>query len=31
VIYTGSDLVDGVPEVAVYDPRKVRIEKVEEW
>lgn len=31
VIYTGSDLVDEVPEVAVFDPRKVAILKVEEW
>ncbi len=31
VIYTGSDLVDGVPEVAVFVPRKVAIKKVEEW
>jgi len=31
VIFTGDDLVDGVPEVAVYDPRKVAIQRVEEW
>jgi len=29
VIYHGTDLVGGVPEVAVYDPRRVRILRVE--
>lgn len=29
VIFHGSDLVRGVPEVAVFDPRKVKISKVE--
>lgn len=29
VIYHGSDLVAGVPEVAVFDPRKVRIKRIE--
>jgi len=29
VVYHGADLVGGVPEVAVYDPRKVRIIHVE--
>jgi hypothetical protein len=29
VVYHGPDLVGGIPEVAVYDPRKVRILRVE--
>ena len=29
VLYHGADLVGGVPEVAVYDPRKVRVTHVE--
>lgn len=29
VVFHGSDLVDGVPEVAVFDPKLVRIKKVE--
>lgn len=29
VVYYGRDLVEGVPEVAVFDPRKVVINKVE--
>lgn len=29
VVFYGSDLVLGVPEVAVYDPRNVRIQKIE--
>lgn len=29
VIFCGSDLVEGVPEVAVFDPSKVRVVKVE--
>lgn len=29
VLYHGADLVGGVPEVAVYDPRRVRILRVE--
>jgi len=29
VIYYGSDLVGGVPEVAVYNPKNVRITKIE--
>ena len=29
VVFCGADLVDGVPEVVVFDPAKVRITKVE--
>lgn len=29
VVFHGSNLVDGVPEVAVYDPRKVKILRME--
>lgn len=29
VVFCGADLVDGVPEVAVFDPSKVRVTKVE--
>jgi hypothetical protein len=29
VVYHGTDLVGGVPEVAVFDPRAVKVRKVE--
>jgi hypothetical protein len=29
VVFCGADLVDGVPEVVVFDPAKVRVTKVE--